>query len=138
MKYRIKQEWAVYALTSNKTVLSSKLPIDFRFTFVQKNKRYLSSGKRNFLELDFFCVEPCSNTTNYIIGILSLPFNLPFYIWDQNQYRSESNSEMVETSGRKLSLISIMSQARYEIIKSTKFDQIELEIYFHLIESTLH
>ena len=53
-----------------------------------------SSGKNSFLELDFFGVKSCSNTTNHI---LILPFNLPFYIWDQNQYRSESNSEMVET-----------------------------------------
>ena len=30
----------VYALTSNKTVLSRKLPIDFRFTFVQMCKLY--------------------------------------------------------------------------------------------------
>ena len=45
-------------------------------------------------------------------------------------YRSESNSEMVESDfwpGRKLSLISMMSQTRYEITKSTK-NQIELEI----------
>ena len=94
------RKFRVYALTSNKTVLSSKLPIDFRFTFVQMCKLYFYSGKRNFLELDFLGVKPCSNTTNHIIGILILPFNLPFYIprvWDQNQYRSESNSEMVET-----------------------------------------
>ena len=94
------RKFRVYTLTSNKTVLSSKLPIDFRLTFVQMCKLYFSSGKRKFLELDFFGVKPCSNTTNHIIVILILPFNLPFYIprvWDQNQYRSESNSEMVET-----------------------------------------